>query len=95
MVLSAFDAVLTLWGLNLNVIREANPVMRALIAKDPKIFLTLKIFVPLLLGIYFWRKRNQDRKLVTCGLGMAVGVYAVVSLFHVYWLVLYNISYSP
>jgi hypothetical protein len=48
--------------------------------------------VPVILGIYCWWNRNTDRKLVTYALGLAIGVYVVVSLFHVYWIIMYNIS---
>jgi hypothetical protein len=91
-LLSVGDAVLTLWGLSINAIEEANPVMKLLIERYPQIFLLLKIMVPVILGIYCWWNRNTDRKLVTYALGLAIGVYVVVSLFHVYWIIMYNIS---
>ncbi len=93
--LSTLDAVLTLWGLNLNVIREANPVMRVLITKHPQLFLILKLLTPVALGLYCWWNRYSDRRLVTYALGIAVGIYVVVSLFHLYWIVLYKISLTP
>jgi len=89
-ILSAFDGVLTLWGLNMNLITEANPIMRALISQSPRLFLALKFFVPALVGIYCWHKRNSDRKLVSYALNFAVGIYLLVSMFHIYWLVLYH-----
>lgn len=90
LVLSVADAFLTLWGLKLDIIREANPVMKMLIDSYPALFFLLKIIVPIILGLYCWWSRNKDRKLVTYALGIAVGVYIIVSGFHLYWIVLYN-----
>ncbi|MDA8441922.1 MAG: DUF5658 family protein [Peptococcaceae bacterium] len=90
--MSALDAALTLWGLNLQVIQEANPVMRMLIASHPGVFLLLKLTIPIALGFYCWWKRDSDRKLVSYALRIAVGMYTVVSMFHLYWVVMYETS---
>ncbi len=91
-VLSALDGVLTLWGLYLDVIQEVNPLMRLLIDNHPQLFLFLKLLVPVILGVYCWWNRDTARKLVIYALVFVVGLYIIVSLFHVYWIVLYNIS---
>ena len=91
-VLSIGDALLTLWGLKLEVIEEVNPLMRELIAQKPWLFISLKTLIPVALGAYCWLRRDSDRKLVTYALVLSLGVYVVVSMFHIYWIVLYNIS---
>ena len=91
-VLSIGDALLTLWGLKLDVIEEVNPLMRELIERKPWLFISLKTLIPVALGTYCWLRRDSDRKLVTYALVLSLGVYVVVSIFHIYWIVLYNIS---
>lgn len=91
-VLSVADAALTLWGLNLRVIEEANPLMRVLIDNRPWLFVALKTLVPVVLGIYCWYNRDRDRGLVSTALVLSNGIYLVVSMFHLFWIILYNIS---
>lgn len=84
-VLSAIDGVLTLWGIGLGTIEEANPAMLWLIEKSPFIFMALSL--PLILGLVSWRLRNKSRWLVKYGLGLVLVVYALVTLSHAYWII--------
>lgn len=85
--LSAIDGALTLWGLRLRVIEEVNPIMQEIITKSPITFIALKLALPLILGIIFWRIHNRSRMLVTYGLRLLLIVYAVVLGIHVYWII--------
>jgi len=84
---SLADGALTIWGMDRGVIEEANPVMQLLIIKSPIGFMAVKLALPVILGLIFWRIRNKTRKLVTYGLVIVLGVYAVVTGFHVYWII--------
>jgi hypothetical protein len=48
-ILSAIDCVLTLRGLSIKVIEEANPIMQWLIGRSLIGFITLKLLMPLFL----------------------------------------------
>ena len=89
--LSAIDSALTLWGLTLEVVNEANPLMDLLIAKSPFMFILIKLLVPLAIGAYLWRSRQKDPLLVALALVISIAIYIVVTGFHVYWLVLFDI----
>ena len=77
---------LTLWGLGLGAIEELNPLMQLLIEKSPIAFMAVKLSLPVILGIIFWRIRNRSCKFVACSLGLVLIVYAVVMVLHVYWI---------
>ncbi|MDO0823089.1 DUF5658 family protein [Desulfosporosinus nitroreducens] len=86
MILSISDGALTLWGIRLGIIEEANPIMQWIMAKSTVGFMTIKLSIPIILGVVFWRIRRNSRKLVTYSLGVIVIVYTVVNMIHVYWL---------
>lgn len=90
LILSLLDGALTLWGLRLGVTEEVNPIMRWLIEKSPIVFMTVKLSLPVALGLLLWKIRKRSRKFVVCSLGFVLIVYAVVMVFHVYWLVFYE-----
>jgi Na+/proline symporter len=89
-VLSVIDGALTLWGLGLGAIEEVNPVMQWLIEKGPVAFMAVKLLLPVILGLIFWKIRNRSRKFVACSLGLVLIVYVVVMVLHVYWIVFYE-----
>ena len=90
LILSLLDGALTLWGLGQGAIEEVNPIMQSLITQSPIVFLTVKLLLPVILGLIFWRIRNTSCKFVAWSLGLVLIVYAVVMLFHVYWIVFYE-----
>ena len=57
-----------------------------LIKKSPIAFMAVKMSLPIILGLIFWRIRNRSRKLVSYGLVVVLIVYVVVmqhfSLYH-------------
>jgi len=55
LILSLLDALLTLWGLSLGVIVEANPIMQWLIEKSPIVFMVVKLSLPVILGSVLWK----------------------------------------
>ena len=87
LILSLLDGALTLWGLGLGAIEEVNPLMQWLIEKSPIVFMSVKLSLPVMLVFVLWRIRNRSRKFVTYSLGLVLSVYAVVMVFHVYWVV--------
>ncbi len=86
LILSAINGALTLWGLGLDAIKEANPVMQIIITKSPGAFMTVKLLLLVILGFIFWRIRNRSRRFVAYALGFALSVYVVVMEIHVYWI---------
>ena len=50
LLLSCMDGVLTLWGLSIGAIEEANPIMQWLIEKSPIVFMVFKLSFPVMLG---------------------------------------------
>jgi len=84
-ILSALDGALTLWGLGLGAIKEANPFMKWLIEKNPYVFMFVKLFLPIILGLMLWRIMNKS--FVTYSLGLILAVYSVVLVLHAYWVV--------
>ena len=93
-VLNFLDASLTLWGLNLGAIEEANPAMKFLITRSYALFFGVKIALPIVTGLFCWMIRYKRPGLAALVLWMAVAAYSLVTLVHGYWLT-YMISMSP
>jgi len=87
LILSLLDGALTLWGLSLGAIEEANPVMLGVIKKSPFVFMVVKLSLPVMLGFVLWGIRNTSRKLVIYGLRLVLIVYSVVIGQHVWWII--------
>jgi hypothetical protein len=83
-VLSAMDGALTLWGLSLEVIKEANPFMQLIINKSPAGLMTIKLLLPITLGLVLWKIKR--RKFVTYSLWLVLAVYSAVMVLHIYWV---------
>jgi hypothetical protein len=58
-VLSALDGTLTLWGLSLDVIKEANPFMQLIINKSPAGLMAIKLLLPIILGFVLWKIKTK------------------------------------
>jgi hypothetical protein len=86
-VLNFMDGSLTLWGLNLGIIEEANPLMRSLIFTSPILFGAVKLSLPILVAFYCWFIRKKNLWLAVFVLWLAIAVYSLVTLAHGYWLV--------
>lgn len=87
LILSITDGLLTLWGLKLKVIEEANPIMQLLIDKSTIGFIVYKLSLPVILGAFCWRVKDKARKLVVFTLGFVISVYSLLMMLHVYWII--------
>ncbi len=85
-ILSVLDAVSTLWGINLGLITEGNPVMQLLIGLGPSVFLTVKLAQPVLVGLFCWMIRFKRPWASVFILWFAIAVYSLVTLVHFYWV---------
>jgi hypothetical protein len=85
-ILNSIDAASTLWGINLGLITEANPLMRLLLAIGPLVFLAVKLTLPVLVGLFCWFIRYKRPWLSVFVLWLAVAVYSLVTLLHFYWV---------
>lgn len=88
LILSLLDGALTLWGLGQGVIEEVNPVMRWLIEENPIVFMIVKLSLPVMLGFVLWEIRDRSRRFVAYSWRLVLLVYAVVMVFHVYWIII-------
>ncbi|MDR3543406.1 MAG: DUF5658 family protein [Desulfosporosinus sp.] len=87
LVFNCMDGLLTIWGIRLQLIEESNPLMQLLIAKNfISLIITIKIFLPIILGIACWWIRNSSRRLVSFGLGAVLLVYWCIIMVHVHWI---------
>lgn len=87
LVFNILDVLFTLWGLQLEVIEESNPLMQQLIINNPIAVMTIKIVLPIFLGAALWHIRNTSRKLVSYGLGVVLTCYSCVMIMHGYWII--------
>lgn len=87
--MSALDAVITLWGLRLGAIREANPLMAPLLMNNLLGFFAVKLITPVIIGLGFFIFRNQPRKFIVNLLYIVVIVYIVVIALHIRWMFVY------
>ena len=85
---STLDGLFTLRGLRLQLIEEGNPLMQQLIIHKPIAVMTVKILLPIFLGIMMWSIRNTSRKLVSYGLGIVLSCYSGVMILHGYWIII-------
>jgi hypothetical protein len=86
-LLIVFDGTATYYGLNLGVIKEANPIMAAAFDFNPLLTLILK----LALSIYFinyiyeaivYKKIRWPAKVMP----VLILIHAVVAVLHLYWI---------
>ena len=85
-ILSIIDAVATLWGINLGLITETNPLMRLLIGIGPFVFVAVKLAYPVFVGLFCWMIRYKRPWASVFILWFAIAVYSVVAVVHFYWV---------
>ncbi|WP_221767356.1 MULTISPECIES: DUF5658 family protein [Bacillaceae] len=88
-VLNFFDGCVTFIGIQFGVIEELNPLMAALISKNPWSFFLLKSYLSVFLLLVFYFIRGQAisnflKSLILC----SVILYTSVSILHVSWIFL-------
>lgn len=89
LILNIFDGAATYYGLQLHMIEEVNPLMKALYEASPFLFLSFKLGVSLLL-LYFIKKSLKLKSVVIKVVSAtAVFGYSLVTLLHVYWIFYY------
>lgn len=83
-ILNLLDGILTLIGLNHNVIEEYNPVMKILYDFHPLLFLTVKLILSafLILLSYFIPEKSFVKIITIC----ATVIYLIVCLLHLVWI---------
>jgi hypothetical protein len=86
-LLSALDFVFTLHALQ-NGALEANPVMRALLDRDPSLAGVVKVGMVAALSLMLWKMRRY--RLILKVAVFALVVYAVLVLYHVVFLIGYS-----
>lgn len=85
LILNGFDGVMTLWGLSIKVIEEANPIMVAIIAKSPSRVIGVKLLLPLVLGVLSWLEKDRSQRLIKYSFGLVLVSYLFIDIFHLYW----------
>ncbi|EGW41320.1 DUF5658 family protein [Desulfosporosinus sp. OT] len=84
-ILNAFDGLMTFWGLRLQVIEEANPLMQGLISTNPRSVMGAKLFLPVFAGVMCWFARERSLRLVKYLLSFVVVIYLLTDLMHLFW----------
>lgn len=87
--LSVIDAILTLRGLNLGIIEEANPIMYWLIAQSPVVFIAVKLALPVILLLLAWWSEKKLSKVIPYLFEVVLIAYTVAIGFHVWWILAY------
>lgn len=86
------DLALTLWGLRLQVITEANPAMAALLARDPGIAAALKLAAVLFCIGALVRAYPRRPHLVSASTIMLSAAMLGVMGLHARWVLVYLLS---
>ncbi|PLR68108.1 MULTISPECIES: DUF5658 family protein [Bacillaceae] len=85
-VVNVFDAFLTVAGLQLHVISEANPIMKWLYEVHPLIFIGFKLSFSLFLYMFIQFKCLPATNAVKFVSYIALIAYAIVLFMHAIWL---------
>jgi hypothetical protein len=83
-IASLMDAMLTDIGLRLQLIDEANPLMRYLYEHSYLLFYGFKIILPL--SLFFLAAKVGKRLLINSLFRLSAVVYAGILLLHYYWI---------
>ncbi|MGQ4665906.1 DUF5658 family protein [Metabacillus halosaccharovorans] len=86
-LLNFVDGILTYIGLKLNLIEEANVVMRIIYEAEPICFLVVKALLSILLfTLCFYHKipSNKVLKTISC---VGASLYTFVMFIHIYWII--------
>lgn len=84
---SAADLALTLWGLRLGVIEEANPLLAPLLTHRPALGAGLKLGVTLAAVAILRRAYPLRQRLVAAGVGLVGASLLGVLLMHAWWII--------
>jgi hypothetical protein len=87
--LNAIDALATAWGIKLNVITEANPIMNDLWEVNPLLFIGGKLllsFFLLFIMVYLKVNRKNEWKWKIY-LGFTVLIYMWLMIIHTKWII--------
>lgn len=85
LILSGIDGAMTLWGLRIEAIEEANPIMQRFIATRPEGVMSAKLLFPVILGALCWLARDRSERFIKYSLGLVLVTYFLTDLFHLYW----------
>lgn len=86
-LLIIFDGTATYYGLNLGVIKEANPVMATAFDFNPLLTLILKLVLSLLFLNYIYDAIRFKRiKWPLKVMPVLILIHAVVAVLHLYWI---------
>lgn len=86
LVMSLIDAILTDYGLRLNLIDEANPLMRFAYESNVGYFYSIKLLLPIFLLLIL--RKLESTRLLKGMLFVTTGLYGIVMLIHVAWIFL-------
>lgn len=86
LILAAFDAVFTDFGIQHHLIAEANPVMRSIYEVNVTGFYVIKIALPVLLIAIVSKLESKPFLLIL--LNIAILLYVAVLMLHFFWLTL-------
>lgn len=86
LLLSIADTYLTLTGISGGYIREANPLMKAILEMEPAYFFAVKLALPAIL-VVLSHAIGESRPVRTL-MNAALIVYVTVFLLHAFWIAL-------
>jgi hypothetical protein len=89
-LLSTFDALATLFGLEQGYLREANPLMRLFLSMGAYHFFLAKLIVTIF-GLSAL-KLFEKQRLAQWGLSAVCSFYAVLTVLHVWYIILWGIG---
>lgn len=85
LILSGIDGAMTLWGLHIEAIEEANPLMEGLIVTRPGAVMSAKLLLPVVLGVLCWLVRERSQRMIKYSFGLVLVMYLLTDLFHLFW----------
>jgi hypothetical protein len=80
------DLALTLWGLRLGVIREANPLLAPLLATNPPLAAGLKLAAAGIAVLVLYLAYPLRPRLVAAGASLASFMLLGVLILHAWWV---------
>lgn len=83
---NAADLALTLWGLRLGVIREANPLLAPLLAANPAAAAGLKLAAAAVAVLIMYLAYPLRPRLVAAGVSLVSVMLLGVLLLHAWWV---------
>ncbi len=84
--LSVFDAIVTDFGLRLELIKEANPMADFVYGRSIFLFYSMKIGFPI--SLFALQPAVDRSRIVQWLLQFTIGLYAVVVGVHIFWMML-------